>query len=64
MAEKLDYNEAIDELESIVNEIETGEISVDVLSEKIKRASFLIEYCKKKLTSTEKEVEKLLEGLE
>jgi len=63
MSEKINYKEALEELENIVSEIEEGEISIDILSEKIKRASFLIDFCKKKLTATEKDVEKLLENL-
>jgi exodeoxyribonuclease VII small subunit len=36
------YAEAFRELQEIVSEIEQGEISVDDLSEKVKRASLLI----------------------
>ena len=57
------YSEAMTELENIVEEIEQGEISVDELSEKIKRAGELIRYCKKQLKSTEENVDKLLEDL-
>lgn len=58
------YTEAFEELQKIVSEIEQGEISVDDLSEKVKRASVLIDVCKKKLTSTEAEVSKILKDLE
>lgn len=51
------------ELEEIVAEIEQGEISIDSLSEKVKRASELIRICKAKLTSTEEDVNKILEEL-
>jgi len=51
------------ELEAIVGELEQGEISVDELSEKIKRASVLIKICKDKLTTTEEDVDKILEEL-
>ncbi len=57
------YQQAIDELEAIVNEIENEEISVDELSEKVKRASQLIILCKTKLTKTEDEVSKVLEEM-
>lgn len=58
------YKEAFDELQEIVTEIEQGEISVDELSEKVKRASQLILVCKKKLTTTEEDVNKILRELD
>jgi len=57
------YTEAFDELQTIVSEIERGEISVDELSEKVKRATLLIHACKAKLTTTEAEVSNILAGL-
>lgn len=57
---KMKYNEALDELEKIVSEIENEEISVDDLAEKVERASKLIEVCKGILSKTETEVEKIL----
>jgi len=64
MAEKLKYAEAFEELQQIVADIEDGEISVDELSEKVKRASQLIKICKEKLTDTEEDVSKILKDLE
>jgi len=61
--EKLKYDEAIAELEQIVKEMEYGEISVDELSIKIKRSAFLIDFCKKKLKSTEEDVESILKEM-
>lgn len=61
---KLTYASAIDELECIVREIESGEIDVDILTAKVKRASELIKYCKDSLRNTQKEVDKTLSGLE
>ena len=64
MNEKMTYTAAFDELQEIVNEIEQGEISVDELSAKVKRASVLIKICKTKLTTTEEDVQKILKELE
>jgi len=64
MNEKITYTEAFEELQTLVSEIETGEISVDQLSGKVKRAAFLINICKQKLTSTEEDVNKILKELE
>jgi len=65
MAEnKLTYTKAISELEEIVKEIENEDVEVDNLLEKVKKASFLIKYCKEKLRNTEEEVKKVLSSLE
>jgi len=64
MSEKPNYTEAFEELQAIVSEIEQGEISVDELSEKVKRAAHLITICKLKLTTTEEDVNKILKELD
>ena len=58
------YIDAFNELQQIVLEIESGEINVDDLANKIKRASELITICKAKLSASEEEVQKLLNALE
>ena len=58
--EKTNYTEAFEELQSIVTKMETAEISVDELSEKIKRASTLIKICKDKLFKTEEEINAII----
>jgi exodeoxyribonuclease VII small subunit len=62
--ENPNYTEAFEELQEIVTEIEQGEISVDELSEKVKRASRLITICKNKLATTEEDVNKILRELD
>jgi len=64
MNDSTNYTEAYEELQRIVSEIENGEISVDELSEKVKRATQLIRICKLKLTTTEEDVNKILRDLE
>lgn len=64
MNDSINYTEAFEELQRIVSEIENGEISVDELSEKVKRATHLIRICKQKLTSTEEDVNNILKDLE
>ncbi|HBG58726.1 exodeoxyribonuclease VII small subunit [Proteiniphilum sp. UBA1028] len=61
--EKLSYTSAKKELESIVSAIEAGEMDVDLLIDKVKRASELIIFCKEKLTKTEKELQKILDDI-
>ena len=64
MSKKINYQDAFDELTSIVNEIEQGETTIDELSEKVKRAAILIKICKEKLSSTEEDVNEILKELE
>ncbi|HEX3081157.1 MAG TPA: exodeoxyribonuclease VII small subunit [Puia sp.] len=64
MSKEPNYTEAFQELQEIVLEIEQGEISVDELSEKVKRAAVLIKICKTKLVSTEEDVARILKELE
>ncbi|HNW72150.1 MAG: exodeoxyribonuclease VII small subunit [Bacteroidales bacterium] len=64
MSPKISYTEAFHELQTIVNEMEAGEISVDQVAEKVKRAAMLIRICKEKLSSTESDVNQILKELE
>lgn len=57
------YTEAFQELQQIVREMEAGEILIDELSAKVKRAKSLIQVCKSKLTETEEDVAKIIESL-
>jgi exodeoxyribonuclease VII small subunit len=58
------YSLALTELEKIIGEIESEEINVDILAEKVKRASELIKFCKGRLKNTEEEVKKVLSEIE
>lgn len=58
------YTEAFDELQQIVSEIEDGQISVDELSQKVKRATALIKICRARLSATEADVGQILKDLE
>jgi exodeoxyribonuclease VII small subunit len=42
----------------------SGEVGIDALSIKVKRASELIQFCKDKLKTTELDVEQILNQLE
>lgn len=64
MSDQINYTEAFEELRHIVSEIEDGQITVDELSEKVKRAAVLIKICRAKLLSTEEDVSKILKDLE
>lgn len=64
METTLSYEQAFKELAQIAKDIETDSISVDVLAQKVKRASELITFCQSKLKSTETEVNSIISKME
>ncbi|MCB0580374.1 MAG: exodeoxyribonuclease VII small subunit [Phaeodactylibacter sp.] len=58
---KLSYEEALEELQQIVVQLQEDAASVDELSEKVQRAAELIAYCREKLRTTEENLEGLFE---
>jgi exodeoxyribonuclease VII small subunit len=65
MAKKeITYNDAIIEIDEILNQIENDDLNIDDLSEKVKQVSFLLKTCKKKLVKTETEIQKVLDDIE
>ena len=63
MNKQLTYEEAFNELKTITSEINDETVSVDLLTQKIERASFLINYCTNKLKATEIEMNKIIEQI-
>ena len=61
---KISYKEAMEKLEAIVSGLESDEIPVDELAEKVKEASKLIRICKSVLYETEEEVNKVLKEMQ
>ena len=59
--ENISYATALEELEKILADMESNELDLDTLSEKVKRAAFLTKLCKTKLRSTTEEIDKILE---
>lgn len=64
MSTNLTYQQAFEELQQIVTDLEVGEVNVDELSVKVKRATKLIAVCKAKLTETEEDVHRILKDLD
>lgn len=60
MAKIKNYTSAYEELQGILAQIQSEEISLDDLGKAVKRATELITYCKEKLRTTETEIEQLL----
>lgn len=65
MTEEADvaYSEAIDELETILEEIEDEEVDLDDLAVKVERASKLVHICRDKIDDTEMQVQSIIEDL-
>jgi len=57
------YADLSGELETILDEIESGEIDLDALSDKVERAATLLTQCRRKLAATETKVKQVTEDL-
>lgn len=55
------YEEAINQLESIVAQIENNEFDIDQLAERLKEAQKLIKLCRDKLYKTDEKIKVLLD---
>ena len=56
------YEDAVSQLEEIVQKMESGELDIDMMSTELKKAQQLIKLCKDKLTKTDEEIKKILES--
>ncbi|MEA4937114.1 MAG: exodeoxyribonuclease VII small subunit [Paludibacter sp.] len=62
--DKLTYTDAVSELEAILRALEnTEEVDMDRISASVKRASELMEFCKKKLHTLDEALEKMIAEL-
>lgn len=62
---KLTYTEAVTELEKILAELEGNtDVNMEIISERVKRAAELMEFCKKQLHELDKELEKMMSELD
>ena len=56
------YEEAFARLQEIVRKMEGGQLDIDQITAHMKQAQELITLCKKRLTETEKEIDKLTQA--
>ena len=54
------YSEAMKRLETIVSQIENGELDIDELGNQLKKAQKIIKFCRDKLYKADKEIKKML----
>ena len=55
------YEEALRQLDEIVQKMERNEYGIDELAEQLKKAKELIKLCKNQLTKTDEDIKKILE---
>lgn len=56
------YAEAMTELEGLLRDLDSGSVDVDVLSTKVSRASYLIDWCNERITAAQMTVDELVAG--
>jgi len=61
---EISYNDAIAEIEAIVEKIGNSDLNIDELNKDVERAIELISFCKTKLHTTEENINKILEKIE
>jgi len=58
------YAEAMSELEDILGELEGDDLDVDVLAERVRRASELIKTCRSRISRAQSDVDRIVSDLE
>jgi exodeoxyribonuclease VII small subunit len=56
------FEEAVDELERILSDIESGELGLEETLVKYERGNFLIQHCRDVLNGAEKQIELISKG--
>ncbi|MGA0863410.1 MAG: exodeoxyribonuclease VII small subunit [Ilumatobacteraceae bacterium] len=56
------YAEAMAELEGLLRELDSNTIDVDVLSTKVQRASYLVEWCTERITAAQLTIDEMVAG--
>lgn len=64
MKNKFSYQKAIEELESIMNKIESGNVGIDELQGLVDQAAKLIAQCKSQLKATAEKIDDTLDNLQ
>ncbi|HIS34581.1 MAG TPA: exodeoxyribonuclease VII small subunit [Candidatus Avirikenella pullistercoris] len=57
----MSYQEAVEEVNAILDRLNNEELDIDQLSKEVKRATELINLCKGKLRKAQEEVEKVFD---
>ncbi len=57
---EIKYSKAVEELNAILDDLQSERVDVDEVADKVKRAIELIRLCREKITATELEVKKVI----
>ena len=60
MTEGLGYSEALEELEQILNDLESADTDVDLLAERVARGAELVQFCRSRLEVVAADVDSVL----
>ena len=61
MQEELTYEQAMQKLEALTQQMESGEIGIDEMAKKLQEAQRLMQFCKERLYESEKNCNSLLQ---
>ena len=62
--EEISYAAALEELETILEQLEGDSVDIDVLAERVKRAAVLIRLCRGRIQQARVDVEQIVADLE
>jgi len=60
-SDKISYNDALKEIETILEKIESGNLGVDELAGEVARVTRLLRICRERLYRTEEKIGKILD---
>ena len=64
MSDEIGYADAMAELEEILGELEGDQLDVDVLADRVRRASELIKTCRTRISRAQSDVDRIVTDLE
>ena len=64
MSDEIGYAAATEELAGILDELERDDLDVDVLAERVRRASELIKLCRERIARAQSDVDQIVTDLE
>ena len=63
-ADAVGYADAMSELEQILDELESDQLDVDVLADRVRRASELLTLCRDRISRAQADVDKIVADLD
>ena len=64
LADELSFKKSLEEIEGIVDRIESEDVDIDELSDQLQRAATLLEVCRTKIRRAEVEVRQIVDKLD